>query len=80
MRAAVINSGNANAETGEKGFADALAIRTGGRRAGPGAGAGGRRGDRRDRRADADGAGAAGVERAAQAFGARAATPSPTRS
>ena len=47
IRAAVVNAGNANAETGEQGYADAVAMCDDGRRAaGPAAGDGRRRRDR----------------------------------
>ena len=64
VRAAVVNSGNANAETGEQGYADALAMCERGRAAlGIDTGERRRRRDRHDRRAAADRGGAAGHRR-----------------
>ena len=82
IRAAVVNSGNANAETGEQGYRDALAMcDAAAPRLGLRPRAGRRRRDRRDRRAAADrrraSAGSRGGRRRSPPT---AATPSPRRS
>ena len=82
VRAAVVNSGNANAETGEQGYADALAMcERAADGARPRARAGRRRRDRHDRRAAADRRRAGRDRRGrGRALAPAAAAPSPTRS